>query len=223
MHELAVLVLHIVLRHHHVLNPDAMAALHIDARLIGDIHALLDHSLRSSLRVLPGQPLRALMYVQDIAHAVPGAAFIVHPHIPDGLPCQDVQIPPGASVEPSGIGHLQHARRHCRVMPLDFIGNGPQHNRPGHVRGSPQVLPAGIHQEQPLRRKHRMTLRCGLVVHHGRVGLVAADGGEGQPQELRYLTAKSFQLVRSGDLRDLRLPDVLLQPVDELRQGQAVL
>ena len=163
------------------------------------------------------------MYIQDIAHAVPGAAFIVHPYIPDGLSGQDVQIPPGASVEPSGIGHLQHARRHHSIVHLDFIGDGSQHDRPGHVRGSAQILPAGIHQEQPLRRKHRVALRGSLVMHHGRVGFIAADGGEGQPQEFRYLTAKSFQLVRSGDLRDFRLPDVLLQPVDELRQGQAVL
>ena len=42
MHELTVLVLHIVFRQHHVLDTNTMAALDVDTGLIGDVHAVLN-------------------------------------------------------------------------------------------------------------------------------------------------------------------------------------
>ena len=223
MHELAVLVLHVIFSHHHILNSDAVAALHIDAGFVGDVHAFLDDGLRPVLHILPAQVLRPLVHVQDVAHSMAGAAFVVHSDVPDRLAGTYVQVAARAAVEPPGVGHLQHSRSHHGVMHLDFIGNGPQHNGSGHVRGGPQILAAGVHQEQPLRLQHRRALRGGRVVHHGGVGLVACDGGERQAYAFRNLPAQFLQLVRGRDLRDFRLSDIILQPVDELCQRHAVL
>ena len=200
-----------------------MAALDINARLVCNVHSGLDHRLRLSLRITPADALRAFMHVQDIADAMARSALIIHIPVPHGLPCQNVQVPARAAIEKSGVGKRKHADGDCGEMLPDFIGNGSEHNRSGHIRGSSHILSAGIHQKHSFRLQLLTGLGIGLVMHHGCVFLIAADGGEGKIQIAVDPASQSVQILRGRRLGNFYLSHIFLQPVDKFAYGGAVL
>ena len=124
MHELTILVLHIIFSHHNILDADTVAALNIDTGLIGDIHTILKHCLHHTSGESPAHVLGTFVHIQNITYAVSGTALVINVHIPDRLSCQNVQIPSGTAVEPVGMGQLHHCRCYHGVMLFDLFGNG---------------------------------------------------------------------------------------------------
>ena len=123
MHELTILVLHIIFRHHHILNTDAVTALDIYTGLIGDIHTVLEHSFHHTTGKSPAHVLRTFVNIQNIADTVTGSTLIINIHIPDRLSCQNIQIPSGTAVEPVGMGQLHHCSSHHGIMLFYLIGD----------------------------------------------------------------------------------------------------
>ena len=163
------------------------------------------------------------MHVQDIADAMARSALIINIPVPHGLPCQNVQVPARAAIEKSGVGKRKHADGDCGEMLPDFIGNGTEHDGSGHIRGSAHILSAGIHQKHSFRLQLLTGFRNGLIVHHGRVFLITADGGEGKIQIAVDPASESVQILCGRRLGNFHFSNVLLQPVDKFAYGGAVL
>ena len=180
MHELTVLVLHIVFRQHHVLDTNAVAALDVDTRLIGDVHAVFEHGFHHTSSESPTHVLGTFVYVQNVSHTMSGAALVINIHIPDRLSCQNIQIPSGTAVEPVSVGKLHHCRSHHGIMLFHLIGDRTQCDGSGYIGGAAKILSAGIYQKHSLRLQSCTVLRCCLVMHHGCIGLIACNRWEGK-------------------------------------------
>ena len=80
-----------------------------------------------------------------------------------------------------------------------------------------------IRDRHSFRFKDTVVLRSGFIVHHGGVGLITGNGGEGQIQESRNLAAQLLEIIGGAHLRYLLLADMRLEPVNKPGNSHAVL
>ena len=84
-------------------------------------------------------------------------------------------------------------------------------------------MSAGVHEQQAVRFERDVRLRRGRVVDDGGVRAVGADGIKAEIQEALLIGAARGEIVGGGELGHRHLADVLLEPVNKLRHGDAVL
>ena len=102
MHELAIFIFFSLTAKQFVLDPDTMAAFHINPWLIRCHHACLQDR-RLLFRVLfPPKSIGPFMYAQKITHAMACTATMIHADIPQRSPGQYIQCLPGTTVNETG-------------------------------------------------------------------------------------------------------------------------
>ena len=221
--EAAILVLAVPLHQLQILMADAELSGGIVAGFIGYHHALCQRRDLLVLRQPPVEPLRPLMDAEHIPHAVTGAVVVVHPLLPQRQPGQNIQILPAQALREPGRSQPQMTLQHHRIGPAFLLRQRPQRDGTGDVRGSLQIVSAGIRQTEAAGLQRHIRLRRRLIVDDGSVGAEGHDGVKAWPQIVRLLSPEALQLGGSAALGDGFLAHMALQPADEPAHRHTVL
>ena len=164
-------------------------------------HPLLQRRVGYALHEPPAEGRRRLVDAEHAAHAVAGAVVVVQSLLPQGHPRQRVQIlPHDAPREPRhGQPDMspQHQRGHAALLRRYLA----QRHGAGHIGGAAAVVPAAVHQQQPVPLQRHVRLLRGLIVNHRAVGAVGDDSREAVLPEFRLRRPAPVQQRRGGQLR----------------------
>ena len=224
VHELAELVLDTLPAEQFALDADAVSILDVEPRLVGRDHALFENAALAALRRLtPAEAVRAFVDVQDVADAVAGAVLIVQIGLPQRLAGENVEIQSRAAVEEAGVREMQVRAEDAREVGALGVRHGAKGDGAGYVGRAFEIMSAGVHEQQAVRLERNVRLRRGGIVDDGGVRAVGADGVKAEIEEALLIGAACREIVGGGKLGHRHLADVLLEPVDEFRHGDAVL
>lgn len=129
-----------------VLNADADFIGLINARLIGDGHALFEDN-----GVLGTQALGAFVHRGDVANAVAGAAAVVDFVCPQRAAGKAVQCKAGAVIQEYRAGNVNVALQGPGVVFALVLGQGADGIGAGDIGGAAVILAAVIHQQEAAR------------------------------------------------------------------------
>ena len=208
----AVLVVGLVVALQLVLDADADDAALVDARLVGDDHARLEHG-----GVAAVQSVGAFVDIAHEADAVAGAAAVIDEVLPQRLTGDGIQHVAVAVVQPDGLGNVDMALQRPGVEPLFVLGQLAQRVGAGDVGGAVHVGRAAVHQQKALLFELGVVFLGGMVVHHGRITAVGRNGAEALHDELVLCRAVLVEDLVHGQLRQLlacgqTLFQLLLEP-----------
>jgi len=110
-----------------------------------------------------------------------------------------------------------------RVDALFLVRERPQRDGAGDVGRALQILRARVGEAEAARLHGNVGLLGRLVVDDRAVRAVGEDGVEALLKIVLTLGAKRFELFRRAELGDRLFADRVLEPVDEARDGHAVL
>ena len=152
---------------------------------------------------------------------------IVKSCLPQRTACKVVDGRPGASIVEFRCTEIQIAAQHPSIHLLLLLRQNPAGKGPRDIRGSLQILSAGIHQQEASGLERNVCLRCRLIVHDGTMGTKARDGIEADSEEMLLFLPELQQSVAGGQLRDrmgrIVVCHLLLEPVHKLRDRHAIL
>ena len=201
---------------------NAVPALDIYARFVRGYHARNELRILGLYPALPAYAVGALVYREHIAYAVTCAVVVVHAPAPEGSPGYGVHIIARAALwEPEGE-QRKHAFQHYGKGLLFLFCDRPEGYGAGYVGSAAHVLPAGIHQQQPLRLYGYIRLGGGGIVYYGSVGAVARDSLKAGVHIPFLLFAEALKHI-CGLHFGISLFCVGLCPVHEAGNGHAVL
>ena len=201
---------------------DAVFALDIYARFVRGYHAGGEGRVLGLHPPLPAYAVGALVYRKHIAYAVACAVVVVHAPAPEWSPGYGVQVKARAALGESEGEQRKHAFQDYGKGLLFLFCQGPQGYGAGYVGGAAHVLPAGIHQQQPLRLYGYIRLRGSGIVYYGSVGAVARDSLKAGVHIPFLLFAEALKHI-CGLHFGISLFCVGLCPVHEAGDGYAVL
>lgn len=177
-----------------------------------------------SFRLLTvAEALWAFVDVQQVAHAVAGAAAVVDAQIPQVAAGQNVQITAGSTLFEFYRGQGDDAFQHQSEVPAFLVGDLAQSDGSGGVGGAMEILAAAVVEEQVAALDLFGGVRLRSVVHHSGVLAVADDGGKAVALEFRLLLTEGQELLGQGPLGVfLTCGHFFCQPAVEFNFGYAV-
>ena len=122
-----------------------------------------------------------------------------------------------------GRAQLYVSAQDKRVDAFFLVRERPQRDGAGDVGRALQILRARVGEAEAARLHGNVSLLGRLVVDDRAVRAVGEDGVEALLKIVLTLGAKRFELFRRAELGDRLFADRVLEPVDEARDGHAVL
>ncbi len=222
-HKLSIHIFALFYNLDNILRADAVAVLHIHARLVGNNHALLKDGFFFLRLILPAQPMRSFMDIQDIPYAMASAMFVIQRTLPERFPCDYVKIPPSTAGQKPGICQPQHGTGDFGKMHLHLVCHRAERNRPGHICCSALILSTRVNQIKAICPDGVRMLLCRTVMRHRRICLVSTYRLERQIQESRNFSPHCIQLFRHAKFIHRNLSGIFLHPEQKFCQHHTVL
>ena len=177
--------------HDQALDPDAVLAGLVVARLVGQDHPGAERHVAPHL----GDPLRALVDRQIAADTVARAVVEVEAGVPERGAGEGIELGAG--------GPLREARHRERDVapedpgePVPLLGGGrTDGHRAGHVGGAVEVLRAGVDEVEHPELDAPVRARGRAVVDDGAVRARARDRGKAHVAEERLLRPERVEAL----------------------------
>ena len=213
-HELAEFVGHIVYNQQLVLQTDAVGTFYVEARLVGDNHALFQNG-GVAFNEAGTEAGRTFVDVQQVTHAVAGAVVVVHASLPERVPGQVVQRNAGDALGEDRIAQGQVADGNdCEVF-LHLLSDRSEDVGSGDISGTFPESGARVCEQHAFRLQFCIGLRGRCIVDDRRMLRIGGNRLEARLDEIPHFCPELIQLVGSADLGDADLSYIFFQPFHE--------
>ena len=129
------------------------------------------------------------MNIQEEAHAMSGTVAEIAFLLPQAIPDKDVEVASAGTLREYGHGEVDMALQHEGIILLFELGARTARHGPGGVRGTEEVLSAGIAEVEAVRLDDRRVLHRSHIMRQGRAWTVCGYGLEAVSHISRYLLA----------------------------------
>ena len=202
---------------HQVLDPDAVFAGFVIARLVRQDHAALQRRVAEL-----GDARRALVHRQIAADAVAGAVIEVEAVRPQRLPRERIELRAGDAFGKHRARDGDVALQHQREALAHFGSRLADRDGAGDVGGAVLVLAAGVDQEQFAGLDGAVGRAGDPVMHDGAVRPGAGDARKRHVLEQSGVAAEALQRLDRADLGELAVRRLAVEPGEEARHRRAV-